>query len=199
MHVQHSDPVVPLDLKSPPWCPGRPPPVRTPVTVSNCISTKSAAKTRFPDKVPSQALGGPKFGEGATVSDPGLSVHHVWRFPRGRGPGTFSKGMGYKPLEVTGDPPAAVVELQGALPSLGSPMPCSPHVQDNDLGVMCPSHSAVSEPQIQGRRHTRHPQQLCALEPGWERMPWASRWQRQVGWPTGLQGACLAPHRASLV
>lgn len=69
------------------------------------------------------------------MSDPGLSVHHVWGFPGGRGPGTFSRGVGYKPLEVTGDPPAAAAELRGELPSLGSPMPCSSHVQDNDLGI----------------------------------------------------------------
>ena len=43
-YFQHSDPVVPLELKSPPWCPGRPLPVRTPVTVSNCVSTNYSSQ-----------------------------------------------------------------------------------------------------------------------------------------------------------
>lgn len=40
-------------------------------------------------------------------------MHHVWAFPGGRGPGTFSRGMGYKPLEVTGDPPEVVAGRRG--------------------------------------------------------------------------------------
>lgn len=40
-------------------------------------------------------------------------MRHVWGFPGGRGPGTFSSGMGYKPLEVTGDPPEVVAGRRG--------------------------------------------------------------------------------------
>lgn len=95
-----------------------------------------------------------KFGEGGDNVRPsaGVGVCHVWGFPGGRGPGAFSSGMGYKPLEGTGDPPkswrgsGAVVSALEGLPPLSGPMPCSPHVQDSDLGMTRPSRSAVAEP-----------------------------------------------------
>lgn len=40
----------------------------------------------------------------------------------------------------------AVVSALRGLPPLSGPMPCSPHVQDGDLGMTCPSHSAAAEP-----------------------------------------------------
>lgn len=68
----------------------------------------------------------------------------------------------------------------------------------HDVAESLSSRRALAtKPQIQGGRDTRHPRELCALEPGWEWVPWHPGGRGRLGGPhVCTELAWLLPERA---